>query len=143
MEKKKYSKPVVVAERFEPQEYCATCWWIDPSDMYPVLYEDGRYFDADGEYQSYEKINLPSVKRIPESPEYFKDPNLPQIASGSFYTSYETREEQVWDPFWGRWRTRTTHPYTSPATVYTYTEGTAWYNSTTYYFKKISQNNHS
>ena len=25
MEKKKYSKPVVVAERFEPQEYCTTC----------------------------------------------------------------------------------------------------------------------
>ena len=25
MEKKKYSKPVVVAERFEPQEYCEVC----------------------------------------------------------------------------------------------------------------------
>lgn len=28
MEKKIYSKPVLTAETFEPQEYCATCWLV-------------------------------------------------------------------------------------------------------------------
>lgn len=28
MEKKSYSKPVLMAERFEPQEFCNSCWEI-------------------------------------------------------------------------------------------------------------------
>ncbi|MBP3829093.1 MAG: hypothetical protein ILA06_02145 [Bacteroidaceae bacterium] len=28
MEKKIYSKPVLTAEAFEPQEYCSACWYV-------------------------------------------------------------------------------------------------------------------
>jgi len=132
MEKKKYSKPVVVAERFEPQEYCATCWWIDPSDMYPVLYEDGSglWNPRDGYYQEGEEVNLPTPIRIPQEG-YYKEPNKPQPSSNSnYYTQYNVVEDWFF--------TRTPYsPMTTP--VYTYRYRTGW-RYRTYYFKQIREN---
>ena len=76
MEKKKYSKPVVVAERFEPQESVAACEVIDVVTGFYItggwnnnqfysgdLYQD---FDGDGYYDDGEELLIPSrPDRIP------------------------------------------------------------------------------
>ena len=53
MEKKKYSKPVVVAERFEPQEYCVACWYVKRED---VLY--GGQYSNSGLFHDTDKSDL-------------------------------------------------------------------------------------
>lgn len=45
MEKKTYSKPILMAERFEPQEYCGTC--ESTSGLLSNLSSGARYFYID------------------------------------------------------------------------------------------------
>ena len=66
MEKKTYSKPVIVAERFEPQEYCETCWYLDRSDAFTTLYHDTNrnstflgFNISDGYYNAGEQVTTP------------------------------------------------------------------------------------
>ena len=48
--KKSWGKPIVQVQLFVPQEYIASCWYVDKSDMFTTLYEDGKgwFNDPDG-----------------------------------------------------------------------------------------------
>lgn len=128
MEKKKYSKPVVVAERFEPQEYCANCWYVESEDMYTRLYEDrGR---RNEEYDNGEEIQLPTATRIPSNGS-FKNVPEPRPMSGYYYESYTTEYFLIFIPI--------AHPYGPRANpVYSYT-----YEGKTYFFRNIQRNNNA
>ncbi|MBR0433744.1 MAG: hypothetical protein IJK15_08655 [Bacteroidaceae bacterium] len=113
MEKKKYSKPVVVAERFEPQEYCATCWCVD--GLLTQLYIDKEPKNNQYDRQYNEHISDRSdylkyfANRLPQDEdEYYKN-EPPSQESGTFYTSYT---ENGWG--WNR-----TYPYVQSSRVST------------------------
>ena len=118
MEKKKYSKPVVVAERFEPQEYCVTCWIVEQDHIYTgTLYRDDN---TDGFHQSSEPdvIRYWRATRIPQRGS-IKDGSLPALMPLHYYGSYE-------------WHLFDRDPYEDEKKpVYSYT-----YNNTTYYFSE-------
>ena len=73
MDKKSYSKPMLVAEIFMPQEFCAPCEWIKatedslwfdtPLTSFPG-YPTYRYvdLDGDGKYSSGEQFNVSTGK---------------------------------------------------------------------------------
>ena len=138
MEKKKYSKPVVVAERFEPQEYCETCWYLDRDDAFATLYHDTDrskfdifglvIYDNEGRYNNGEQV---SSSRPPT--------DFP--SSGSFKASQKPEPINVNDNYYWR-RRRNDNSYQSHVTgpIYEYTTE----NGTTYYFEEVQRRgNHS
>ena len=88
MEKKKYSKPVVVAERFEPQEFCVTCWlveerWVLRSPLYQDTNGNGTlnwFTNGEGDVITYRN----NTTRIPESGS-IKDGSLPNLMPYNYY----------------------------------------------------------
>ena len=119
-------------ETFVPQEYCATCWYVEAGDMYPILYRDRQGSGDKGEYDSGDEVFTTASVRIPEAGS-FKDVALPTNIVGRFdnktnvfYTAYTT-EQYIYHG-----RTYTSYPYTGGqvSPVYRFT-----YNGSTYYFK--------
>ena len=100
MEKKKYSKPVVVAERFEPQEYVAACEGHEVVTRYRVYLRDiyTRYTDWGRNYSLYQDKN--SNERFDNGEEItltnprsgFTTDGTPEQLAGTFYTRYHTRD---------------------------------------------------
>lgn len=126
MEKKKYSKPVVVAERFEPQEYCSVCWYVEKEDMYTSLYADS---DRDGRYDDGEELgNLPTPTRLPDQGSY-KDIQLPSPMSSQYYSAW------AWDVEWLLFVPLPYRRYTTQASpVYSYNG---------YYFRRYKTSNNA
>lgn len=97
MEKKKYSKPVVVAERFEPQEYCVVCWIVPRENVYrSPLYKDtienGIYDRGEGNVITYgrDRVRIPQRGSI-------NDGSQPSLEIGSFYQDYDYELDDNWD----------------------------------------------
>lgn len=102
LEKTTWEDPILNVQVFAPQEYVANCWYVDPSDMFTTLYEDGRGLQPrDNRYQSAglipllypdEKWDIPASARLPREG-YFteNDPQPEQLATQYyFYTSYNS-----------------------------------------------------
>ena len=136
MGKKKYSKPVVVAERFEPQEYCETCWYLDRSDAFTTLYHDTNRNSSlpivgnisEGIYNSGEQVTTsqPSTDFPPNgSYKVSENPMPANINDTYYYRGYRT------EYFLGLFEY---HPYTNHVTgpIYQFQN-----NGITYYFDDI------
>ena len=94
MEKKKYSKPVVVAERFEPQEYVAACWYVDGviSRLYNDKTPQNRNYDSWRDEEIYDYSDYAGILeyfygRQPDDTDYNKN-EPPSPEQGAFYTRY-------------------------------------------------------
>lgn len=143
---KNYKKPIMVVEKFTPNEFVAVCWYIDEGDCYTNLYHDTQQtliisvFHGQGYYWGYlddnETLceNHPS-HRVPSSTAsfpYIKSEKTPSsIDDDKYYTAYEAEYSLV---------TGWSDKYTVKASdVYLYNDGT-----TIHYFKKPTEaGNHS
>ena len=140
---KKYEKPLLVVEKFTPNEYVAGCWKVNGDNILTELYHDTKrttnvlllIFNSFGYYDNGEQVTTPPISQIPSSGNI--QGNLPNnLATGTNGNRYYDERHLITG-------TRTVYEYPTSSelsTVYSYN-----YNGTTYYFKDYDDlgGNHS
>lgn len=134
LEKTTWEDPILNVQVFAPQEYCANCWYLDPQDMYTVLYEDGRGWlnNPNGYYSNGEQWDIETTRtRFPTTGYYSENDNQPERLDTqyTFYTSYNTR----------------TYQYNSgkASPVYKWDVRTGIFSTRTYMYSAIRESGHS
>lgn len=127
---KSYQKPLMVVEKFTPNEFVAGCWYVKADDIFTELYYDNKFpYEI---YDDGEQLNTPNNGRIPSSGNIHAA-NPTNLAQGNSYSYYSSKEY--------RWLIVGFYRYNYEQTeVYSYTE-----NGITYYFKDYKDlgGNHS
>ena len=127
---KKYEKPLLVVEKFTPNEYVAACWYVNADDIFTELYYDNKF--PYNIYDDGEQLSTPNNGRIPSFGNLHVA-NPTNLAENNRYSYFTTKTY--------RWFITGFYQYSNEQDkVYSYTE-----NGVTYYFKDFKDlgGNHS
>ncbi len=132
MKKNTYARPLMLMERFTPNEYVATCWYVSYGDCYTELYHDAN---GNGIYKNKESaehiVTNHGSHRLPDSDDdYFK-------TTGADAVALPSQIESEYYSYSGTGTVGNNTSYSSNG----FTRVNPYYfvyNGTTHYVKKIS-----